>query len=313
MKKRVNLSILFLIVICWILTISASAEVVDKIVAIVNSDIITLVELNRETAPYRAKIAAGTYPEDQKVKMTQEINIKILNNLIDQSLVHQEAKKYRIKVSKNAVDKAVENIMQSRSMSQEDLEKALKKDGKTLTEYRKNIKNQILRSKLIHHAVKSKAVVLESDIKHYYENNQEKYSGSKKYYLRNIVLNQEDKIQEVSRQLNETEDFKSLAKKYSIAPNAEDGGDLGLFDIQSFPDNIKKELEKLKKGEFSHVIKTARGFQLFYIEDIVFEGRRTYDQARDEIHDLLYNKKAEKKFTTWLETLEKSAHIKIML
>ena len=245
--------------------------------------------------------------------MIQEINVKVLNALIDNSLTQQEAIKYRISVSDNAVDNVVKNMMESRSMSLEQLEKALDNDGLTLTEYRKNIKKQILRNKLINHAVKSKVVVLESDIKSYYENHKEDYSGQKKYYLRNILINKEDKIQEISSQLDTKKDFKELAKQYSIAPNAKDGGDLGLFDIQNFPDNIKTEIAKLKKGQFTDIITTPQGFQIFYIEDIVFDGGKTYDQARDEIHKILYNAQAEKKFTTWLESLKKNAHIEIML
>jgi peptidyl-prolyl cis-trans isomerase SurA len=299
--------------IYWIFSLSVSAEVIDKIVAIVDNDIITLVELNKETSSYRKKIEAAASSDDQKQKMIQEINANVLNALIDNSLTSQEAKKYRISVSDSAVDKVVENMMKSRSMSLEQLEKALDNDGLTLTEYRKNIKKQILRTKLINHAVKSKVVILESDIELYYKNHKENYSGQKKYYLRNILMNKEDKIQEINSQLNDKKDFKGLAKQYSIAPNAKDGGDLGLFDIQNFPDNIKTEIAKLKKGQFTDIITTPQGFQIFYIEDIVFEGGRTYDQARDEIHEILYNVQAEKKFKTWLESLKQNAHIKIML
>ena len=313
MKKRINWSILFLMMIYWIFSWPVSAEVIDKIVAIVDNDIITLVELNKETSSYRNKIEAAAYSDDQKLKMIQEINTKVLNALIDNSLTQQEAKKYNISVSDNAVDNVVENMMASRSMNLEQLEKALENDGLTLTEYRKNIKEQILRSKLINHAVKSKVVVLESDIELYYNNHKENYSGHKKYYLRNILMNKKDKIQEISSQLNNQKDFKELAKQYSIAPNAKDGGDLGLFDIQNFPDNIKTEITKLKKGQFTDIITTPQGFQIFYIEDIVFKGGKTYDQARDEIHEILYNAQAEKKFKTWLESLKKNAHIEIML
>ncbi len=313
MKKRINWSILFLMMIYWIFSCSVSAEVIDKIVAIVDSDIITLVELNKATSVYRNKIEAEAHSDDQKLKMIQEINVKVLNALIDNSLTQQEAIKYRISVPDSAIDSIVKNMMESRSMSPEQLEKALDNDGLTLTEYRKNIKEQILRNKLINHAVKSKVVVLESDIKLYYNNHKEDYAGQKKYYLRNILINKEDKIQEISSQLNAKKNFKELAKQYSIAPNAKDGGDLGLFDIQNFPDNIKTEIAKLKKGQFTDIITTPQGFQIFYIEDIVFDGGKTYDQARDEIHKILYNAQAEKKFTTWLESLKKKAHIEIML
>lgn len=317
MQKRINLSLLFLVIITWsaclIACSPASAEVVDKIVAIVNNDIVTLVQLNKETAVYKKNIETAGYDDDQKHKMIDQINEKILNALIDQSLTRQEAEKYHITVPEKTIDNAVQNMMKSKSLSQEEFEKALEREGLSLTEYRKNIKKQILQSQLINHAVKSKVIIMESDIKNYYKNNKEKYAGLKKYHLRNILMNSEDKFKEVSRKLNENQSFSSLAQEYSIAPNAKDGGDLGFFDIKNFPDNIKEEISKLTKGQYTDVISTSQGFQIFYVDNITVQAGQTYEQAHDAIHKILYNIQVEKKFKTWLESLKKRAHIKIML
>ncbi len=154
---------------------------------------------------------------------------------------------------------------------------------------------------------------MESYIVIYYKNNKEQYSGEIKHHLRNIIMNSKEKIETVRKQLEGKKDFKSLAKQYSIASNAKDGGDLGMFEIKNFSDNIKEELSKLKKGQYSNVISTPQGFQIFYIEDIIFKGGKTYDQVHDEIRGILYNKQVEIKFKTWLESLKQKAHIKIML
>lgn len=313
MIKKYSLIVFFLLIIslsfCW----PVSAEVVDKIIAIVNNDIVTLVQLNKETSSYKKNIEAASYSDEDKQKMVEKINIQILNNLIEQSLTHQEAKKYRITVSENAIDNAIKNTMESRSLTHEDLEKALKREGVTLKEYRENLKKQILRSKLINHAVKSKVIIMEADIEKYYENHIEEYSGQKKYYLRNILMNDKDKIQEVSKEIDGKTSFINLAQNNSTAPNAKDGGDLGLFDIKNLPENIKEKISKLQKDQFTGVISTPQGFQIFYIEDIIFEGGKTYDWAHDEINKILYDKQAEKQFKTWLESLKNKAHIKIML
>ncbi|MBU2429365.1 MAG: peptidyl-prolyl cis-trans isomerase, partial [Proteobacteria bacterium] len=106
--------------------------------------------------------------------------------------------------------------------------------------------------------------------------------------------------------------FAELAKQYSNAPNASDGGELGLFEISSFPESIQKSVSKLSKGEHTDVISTARGFQIFYLQDIVTDGGKTLEQAYDEIHGLLYDREVEQKFGTWLKALKEKAHIKIM-
>ena len=306
-------AILFVFISFLSFCLPVSAEVVDKIVAIVNNDIITLVQLNKGTEIYRQKIEASSYSDQEKNKMMEKIDLKILNVMIDNSLTHQEAKKYRINVSENSIDKAIETMMQTRSLTKEELEKALKLEGLTIDEYRENIRKQMLQNKLINHAVKSKVIVMESDIKKYYQEHTEKYSANKKYHLRNILMNDEDEIKKIRNNIDGKNSFITYAQNNSIAPNAEDGGDLGFFDIASFSDNIKKEISKLQKNQLTDVISTARGFQLFYVEDIVDQSGKAYDSAYDEIHKILYDKQMEKKFKTWLESLKTKAHIRIML
>lgn len=313
MKMKISRIVFSLILISFSICGSISADVIDRIVAVVDNDIVTLVQLRKETAPYFKKMEASGYSDEKEKQMKQEIDKKILDALIDQSLTQQEAKKYQISVSDNEINNAVENFKKSRSLGDKEFESALERQGLTLDDYRENVKKQILQSRLINHAVKSKVVILESDIKKEYQANMDKYSGQKKYHLRNILMTGEDEMKKVKKKLDNKGLFQTLAKAYSIAPNASDGGDLGTFDITNFSSDIKLSISKLNKGEYTDVISTAQGFQIFYVEDIVLEGAKTLEQAHDEIHEKLYNIQAEKKFKTWLESLKKKAHIKILL
>jgi len=233
--------------------------------------------------------------------------------MVDRSLTQQEAQKYQINVSDAEVDNALENVKKVRSLNQEEFENALNQEGLTLKEYRENVKKQILQSRLINNVVKSKVIISESDIKNHYDVNAQKYSGEKKYHLRNILMDNEDGIKEIRKKLDEKNDFSALAKKHSISSNASEGGDLGFFDIQNFSENIKAIISGLNIRDYSKVISTPQGFQIFYVEDIVMEGNKTLQQAYNEIQEILYNEQVEKKFEIWLESLKKNAYIKIML
>lgn len=294
---------------CW----TVKAEVIDRIVAIVNNDIVTWVQLQKASAPFLKNVETSDHSEAPKNDMRGQIHKKILDVLIENSLIEQEAKRYHIRVSETEVNNSVENMKESRGITQQELEMALERDGITMKEYRENIQNQILKSKLINHEVKSKVFVTDSDIKNHYDANIEKYQGIKKYHLRNILVDTESGIKNIETKLKNKENFKALAKKYSIAANAEDEGDLGLFDIRNFSENIREIISILQKGEHSKIISTSQGYQLFYLEDILMSGSRTLKQATREIQDILYKEKVGKKFETWLESLKKKAHIKIML
>ncbi|WP_300462810.1 SurA N-terminal domain-containing protein [Desulfobacula sp.] len=313
MKKKINGIVFSLMILGLSICGSISAEVIDRIVAIVDNDIITLVQLNKESAPYMKNIESAGYSDEKKKEMIQDIHKKLLTALIDRSLTRQEAMKYHIEVSDIEINTAVESVKRDKVLSQAEFERALEQEGLTLTEYRDNIKNQILQTRLINHAVKSKVIITESDIKKQYDANADKYAGKKKYHLRNILMDNESEINAIRKKLDNHMDFATLAKETSMAPNASDGGDLGVFDITNFSETIKASISQLKKGEYTNVISTAQGFQIFYIQDIVLENGKTYAQAHDEIQNSLYQEQVAEKFKTWLESLKKKAHIEIKL
>ena len=313
MKKMTKWLLYSFILIGLSLCTTLSAETVDRIVAIVNSDIITFAQLNKETDRYRKNIESSENSDVKKKALIDELNTKMIESLIDQSLTQQEAKKYNIEISEAEVDAAIENIKKIKSLSKEALEKAIEQEGFTFKEYRDSIKKQIFQARLINYAVKSKVVVTEVEIKKQYETNAEKYTSNMKYHLRNILMKDKSKIDEVKKKLDSKEDFSALAKQYSIAPNASDGGDLGSFDITSFSLGIKDSISLLKKGEYTDIIQTPQGFQIFYAVEIEQGNNKTFEQVRDEIQESLYQEQVKEKFETWLESLKKKAHIKILL
>ena len=313
MKKRINQFVFSLIIVFICFCGMAFAEVIDKIVAVVNTDIITLVELNRETTPFVQQIKSSGYSAEKKEEMLAAVRLKVLNQLIDNSLTRQEAKRYHVKVSEFEIDNAVEEVRKSKSLSAEEFKMALAQEGLTVAEYRDVIRKQMLQNKLINYMVKSKVIITEAEIKKEYESDVIKYAGQKKFHLRNILMDDEAQIRELKKQLDRKKDFVTLAMQYSMAPNASEGGDLGLFDISSFSKEIKENISPLGVGAHTDVISTAQGYQIFYIQDIVLEGGKTYAQARDEIYQTLYREQIQKRFDVWLKSLKEKAHIKISL
>lgn len=313
MKKPNKNFIFFLILTGLIIAPALGAETLDRIVAMVDGDIITQAQLNKETERYRKNIETSETSEEKKKALIDELNRKMLESLIDQSLTQQEAKKYNIEVAEGEIDGAIENIRKNKALSKEALEKAIAQEGLTIGEYRESIKKQILQARLINFAVKSKVVVTEAEIKKQYETNAEKYTVNRKYHLKNILMKDRAGMDEIKIKLDNKEDFSALAKQYSQAPNASDGGALGVFEAGSFSAGIKDHILSLKKGEHTEVIQTAQGFQIFYAEEVEQGETKSFEQARGEIHDNLYQKQVTEKFETWLESLKKKAHIKIML
>ena len=300
----------------------ASAEIVDRIVAVVNDDIITLSELKSAIRPYEDKLAASGYSQDKMETMLFNLKQEMLKNLVDRKITDQEVKKLGFTVSDQEVDRAIEQLKRSRMMTQEDLEKALKQEGMTFESYREKIRQEILRPKLINFSVKSKVIVTDKDIKSYYDAHPEMYGGTKKVYLRNIMITAgaldvdgfvQQKMNEISRALLDGKSFGEVARRYSQAPNAGDGGRIGLFSLDTLSGEIADAVKDLAAGEHTAFIQTDLGYQMFFVEKIEEGSGKPLKAVSDEISKKLYDQIVEKKFNTWIEGLRDKAHVKKML
>jgi peptidyl-prolyl cis-trans isomerase SurA len=307
-----------------IATGSKGAEVVDRVVAVVNDDIIALFELNEAVKPYTDRIEALGYPLEKKRRVLFKVREDILNQLIDKKLTDQEIKRTNITVTEKEIDSAIERFKESGFHTDEELREALARQGLTMEAYRKRVKDQILRSKLLNIEVKSKIVITRKDVEAYYESHMDQYGGEKKYHLRNIIMqvspyaNENEKllifnkIKKVREKVEGGKSFKSMARTYSESPLAADDGDLGWFKLEEFSPQLQEAIKGLKAGEMTPILDTDQGYQLFYVEEIRITAGKTLEEAFPEIEKNLYREVSDNKFHAWLEDLRKKSHIKII-
>ena len=154
-----------------------SAEIVDRIVAVVNDDVITLIELKGSLKPYMEKIRSLGYPPEKEQELLFKVRKDMLDRLINQKIEDQEIKRSKVEISEEQIDQTIERIKETNYLTDEQLRAALAKDGLTMEEYRKQIKSEILRTRLVNLKVKSKIVITKEDVKAYYEKHIEEYGG----------------------------------------------------------------------------------------------------------------------------------------
>lgn len=300
-----------------------SAEIVDRIVAVVNDDIITLFELNRLFEPYADKIKERGYPLEEESKVLFKTREDILNQLIEQKITDQEIKRFKISISEKEIDQTIERIKEANYYTDEDLRAALAKDGLTIEEYRKQVKEQILRKRLVNLKVTSKIVITKEDIKSYYETHKDKYGGENKYHLRNIIMkvstlvDEKEKLEvkarmdEVYAKLKAGQSFETMAMTYSESL-ASEGGDLGLFGLDELSLQLQKAIKGMKAGGFTPVLYTDQGYQILFVQEIVNTPGKPLEEVSPEIERILFNDIVDNKFQSWLEDLRKQSHIKII-
>lgn len=152
-------------------------EMVDRIVATVNDEIITYSMLNEAFTPYEKNLREKGLPLDKELELRYKIRNRLIQQLIDQEITNQAVKKAQISISEEEVSGYIERIKQMSSFTDENLREMLAKEGVSLEQYRKEIRNVLLRNKLIQYEVKSKIVVTQKEIDDYYEKNKDDYKG----------------------------------------------------------------------------------------------------------------------------------------
>jgi len=307
----------------WAMGVVRGEAIVDRIVAVVNNEVITYLELEQELKPYEEKIKSMGYGEEKERQTLFKVREDIIFRLIDEKLADQEIKKNKITISEAEVDAAVERLKASRMWSDEDLRMALETEGMTMQGLRQTMRNQALRNRLIGQEVSSKIVITQEEVREYYDRHAEEYQGEQLYHLRNIIttipLEAEggraaamSKMEMVMQKLKDGESFESLAREYSESSLSEKGGDLGKIRYEDFSPQIKVALKGLGPGEHTTILDTDRGFQILYVEEVDMEGGKRFEDASPEIEEKLYNAAVDKKYTEWLENLKSQAHIKII-
>tara|TARA_B100000315_G_scaffold33171_1_gene27844 strand:+ start:12774 stop:14354 length:1581 start_codon:yes stop_codon:yes gene_type:complete len=315
-----NITIIFLFL--WLIPGISAAQVIDRIVAKVNDDIITFSEL--EKLVYSME-KVNSRNESEKKRIFNKEKKNVLTKIIEQKLQLHYAKQNGLEATKNDIDKAIEDIKRNNNFSDELFEATLEREGLTLEIYRDSLKQQITLSKVLNVKVRSRIKVNEKEVESYYSKNKKKFLKPveiKAYHIIFVVNNKEDKVKaarqkkkalRVLKLVRKNKDFKKLAKTYSEGPSKDTGGDLGWVKKGTMISSFEKAAFSLKKGETSSLVKTDYGYHIIKVVDRREAKNRVLDEARGEIKKILFKNKYDDKYDQWMAELKKNAFIEVYL
>uniref|UniRef100_UPI00405704CF peptidylprolyl isomerase n=1 Tax=Candidatus Electronema sp. TaxID=2698783 RepID=UPI00405704CF len=316
MTKRVcsSLAALIFLLASW----AESAEVVDACAAVVNQDVITVSEVEEAGKPAFEQIMTQA-PPDQRQEALRQARRTVVERLVEKHLLMQQAEQMKIAVSEAEIDQARDQMLErGGGVSLEQYKAELRKSGLTEQRHRESLKEQILSSKVVSYAVRSKVVVPEEKIKAYY---QETYTAKASgYHLLQVGFSfgsskqaARQKAEEVRQLAASGQDFQELAKRHSELPSAADSGDIGIFKADEMASAMREAVTSLRPGGISPVIETSEGFMIF---KLLSSGQDTakapYESVRAEIHEILFRKEMEARYKAWLEEIRSGAYIRIL-
>jgi parvulin-like peptidyl-prolyl isomerase len=248
-----------------------------------------------------------------------------LEKLIEEKLIDQEAKRSGIKAAAKEVDGAIDEIKQRNSATQEDLEKALARDGLTLGAFKKEIEKKMIRTKLVQWAVKVEPNVGEKELRDFYLKNADRYRTEESYRPGHILLKVPKeatpeevreiraKCQKVQAKIRAGEDFGELAILYSEDISSKDRGDLGVFRKGELLPAFEKEALRLKVGEVSEVFRTDFGFHIIKLLDRKGGDPLPFEEMKEKVRQDYLEREFEKGLKQFLTTLRERSIIDIKL
>ena len=303
---------------------SVQAEVADRIVAVVNDEVITLSEWNGAFEPYRANVAAS-HTGAEREKVLAENRMILLNQMIDNLLIEQQSRKAGIVIADEELMSAIKDLLRRRNISQDDLQKALDREGTTLEGYKKGVRDQLMRIKLLQREVKSRVSVSDEEIGAYYRKYREDYEGKETVRIRQILLPlpkegdpaEKAKIradaEAIHKSLLSGEPFELLSARYSQGSAAAAGGDIGYIEKGMILHEVEEVAFSLPLNQISGVIESPVGFHIIQVIDRRGGGIKSIESVREQIREKIDQEKMEKKFDEWMGTLRSKSHIEIKM
>ena len=328
MKSIHRCLIFFVIFFC--VAGKTSADVVDRIVAIVNDDVITLSEVNEEGKALFQRVAEQAAPSELATALSQ-VRQSVIEKLIEKKIMLQEAVRANISVSDEDVDKAFNIILTRNKTTIEQFRNQLASMGMTEKQYRENLRSQVLSSKLVNYEVRSKLIIPESKVIDYYDAHFTERVGEGGYYILQIGVSWDlpDGNGKVSRTKEDAQkkaerirslalsenDFRMLAREHSDLPSAVDGGDIGVLNKEDMSPAMLDVITKTKPGDITPVISTAAEYQFFKVlssQEGQIITKVPFESVKEEIYDTLYQQEIEARFDEWLKNAKNRSYIKIL-
>jgi peptidyl-prolyl cis-trans isomerase SurA len=304
---------------------AAPGEVVDRVAATVNGEVVTLSEIaDRAGSEYER--AEGLPPGKEREEARAAALRRAFDQIVAEKLLAAQAQALQLEVSEQQVSAAVEDI-KSRNRFEDDaaLARALAEQGLDLPTFRAQIRRELETYQVLQHRVRGKVKVTDEDLRNYYQRHPQEFGGEDELRVRHIFLPlpedagkaDEARVraagEKVLQRLKSGEDFAKVAREVSKGPSAEDGGDLGWLRRGTIQKALEDAAFALKDGQISGLVRAGPGLHVLKVESRRRGGERSFEDAKEEIRARLLDEQVAQTRQQYLEELRRGAAIEVKI
>ena len=306
------------------LATSARAELVDKVAAVVNKDVIALSEVQQRAAPELSRLG-----QEQDAKRRGELRGKVLATtlevLIGERLMEADARELGLNVSDEDLEAAVADVQKNNNVGDPaQFEQMLGAEGYTIATYREFLRKQLTKMKLVQTRIAPKVKLGEEDVKAEYARYARLEGQDGEVHARHILVEvlpsapaaEVEKARARAAELavkarEPGVDFAELAKSSSEGSSAADGGDLGFFRRGLMLPAFDKAAFSMKDGEVSDPVRSNFGWHVIKVEERRSVGVKSFEEMKQELMEKLRRQRTEKSVEQYVQELRQKATVEV--
>lgn len=291
----------------------------DEIVAKVNDEIITMIELNRELEELKATLRQDNPSLQDLEDQFQEQKSGILRVMIQNKMLVQRAEEFGMTSDIDVrVSTTLEEMRKSSGIpDMEVLDQYLRQQGSSLDRYRETLTERMIIDSLLNQFVYSKIILLTPEIQAYYNEHISRFTERAEIELQEILFLKEGReisalrrrAEEALAKLGSPGSFEDTAREYSEGPSASRGGNIGSFQQGSMAAPIEDVVFKMEVGGVSGIIETEYGLQILRVVSKKEPYQRPLEEVRSEISQELYQVKAEPQVKEFVDGIREQSYI----
>lgn len=311
MKATLRTTILALLLLMPVL---GYGEVIDRIIAIVNDDIITLNELEKHVRVEKSGRFVSVNEYLTNIRLGEKINL-----FIDDLLIRQQAKKLKIQqVSDKEVDAIIENIKKQYLINDAGLREQLKKENITYEDFVVGLRTNILRSRVLTRVISPEVIITEKDLRAYYDAHKDEYIDEE-YRLQQIFISGQRpdaraRADTAYKRLQEDKSFESVVKEFSDdTAGAGHNGDIGFVKKSDLIPQLREGIGPLTVGIYTGVIATPYGFHILKLLEKKLGETMVFEAAKESIHEKIVQEESEKRYKDYVSKLRKASYIEVKI
>ncbi len=311
MLNKIFIGLLVMVIFCASPLWAAINQDGEKIIAIVNDEVITLKDLKSYMATLYSQLRIENndpFEVDQIMKQYEE---KGITQLIEDKLILAASKEKEIVIKDAAIDKKIDSI-RSRYPSDLVFQTMMEQQGMTVSDVRERIADQMRAKFMVDNEVKSKIFVNPQEVNEYYNQHQQDFIQKARVNLDSIFISFDNGLEEARKeaalvyaQIKEGKDFSEVAKAHSDLPS------VGVIEEGQLKPEIEEKVFKMKEDEVSDPIEVENGIYIFRFIRNSPRETRTLKDVKEIIYNKIFEKKFQDRFSAWIEKLRKKAYVEI--